>query len=70
MPNRVETVVAMLAASSLGAIFSSSSPDFGTSGVLDRFGQIAPTVLLTADGARYGGKSPPCSIASTPSRRP
>ncbi len=57
MPNRIETVIAMLAATSLGAIFSSSSPDFGPKGVLDRFGQIEPKVLIASDGARYGGKT-------------
>ena len=51
MPNRYETVVAMLAAAGLGAIFSSSSPDFGIKGVLDRFGQIGPKVLVASDGA-------------------
>ena len=56
MPNRIETVVAMLAATGLGATFSSCSPDFGLKGVLDRFGQIRPTVLVACDGARYGGK--------------
>ena len=56
MPNLPETVVAMLAATSLGAIWSSCSPDFGVQGVLDRFGQIAPKVLFTADGYSYGGK--------------
>lgn len=55
MPNIPETVVAMLAATSLGAVWSSCSPDFGVKGVLDRFGQIAPKVLLTADGYRYAG---------------
>lgn len=55
MPNIPETVIAMLAATSLGAIWSSCSPDFGVKGVLDRFGQIAPTVLITADGYRYAG---------------
>ncbi len=55
MPNLPETVITMLAASSLGAVFSSCSPDFGISGVLDRFGQIAPKVLVTADGCFYGG---------------
>lgn len=55
MPNRVETVVAMLAADSLGAIFSSCSPDFGVGGVVDRFGQISPKVLLVADGYHYNG---------------
>ncbi|MGQ9558708.1 MAG: acetoacetate--CoA ligase [Desulfurispora sp.] len=56
MPNLIQTVVAMLAATSLGAIWSSCSPDFGIKGVLDRFGQIAPKVLFTADGYFYGGK--------------
>ena len=56
LPNLPETVIAMLAASSLGAIWSSCSPDFGTAGVLDRFGQIGPKVLVTVDGYRYGGK--------------
>jgi acetoacetyl-CoA synthetase len=56
MPNVPETVIAMLATSSLGAIWSSCSPDFGVKGVLDRFGQIEPRVLFTADGYRYAGK--------------
>jgi acetoacetyl-CoA synthetase len=56
MPNIPETVVAMLATSSLGAVWSSCSPDFGVKGVLDRFGQIAPRILFTADGYRYAGK--------------
>jgi acetoacetyl-CoA synthetase len=57
MPNVPEAVVAMLATSSIGAVWSSCSPDFGIRGVLDRFGQIAPKVLFTADGYRYGGKT-------------
>jgi acetoacetyl-CoA synthetase len=57
MPNIPETVVAMLAAASLGATWSSCSPDFGFKGVMDRFGQIQPKVLFTADGYFYGGKS-------------
>ena len=56
MPNIPETVIAMLATASIGAIWSSCSPDFGVKGVLDRFGQIAPRVLFTADGYRYAGK--------------
>ena len=56
MPNIPETVVAMLATASLGAIWSSCSPDFGVGGVLDRFGQIAPRVLIACDGYRYAGK--------------
>ena len=56
LPNLPETVIAMLAATSLGAIWSSCSPDFGSQGVLDRFGQIQPKVLFCADGYRYAGK--------------
>jgi len=56
LPNLPEAIIAMLATTSLGAIWSSCSPDFGFSGVLDRFGQIAPKVLVTADGYFYGGK--------------
>ena len=55
LPNIPEAVVAMLATASIGAVWSSCSPDFGVTGVLDRFGQIAPKVLVTADGYRYGG---------------
>jgi acetoacetyl-CoA synthetase len=57
LPNVPEAVVAMLASSSIGAVWSSCSPDFGPRGVLDRFGQIAPKVLFTADGYRYAGKT-------------
>lgn len=60
LPNITEAVVAMLATSSLGAIWSSCSPDFGTKGVLDRFGQIAPVLLIAADGYRYAGKAIDC----------
>ena len=56
MPNMPETVVAMLATTSIGAIWSSASPDFGVQGVVDRFGQIEPKVLFSADGYFYGGK--------------
>ncbi len=56
MPNMPETVIMMLATSSIGAIFSSASPDFGVDGVLDRFGQIEPKILLTTDGYWYAGK--------------
>jgi acetoacetyl-CoA synthetase len=56
MPNLPETAIAMLATASLGAIWTSCSPDFGVHGVLDRFGQIAPKVLFTADGYFYAGK--------------
>jgi len=57
LPNLPEAIVAMLATTSIGAIWSSCSPDFGIKGVLDRFGQIAPKVLFTADGYFYNGKS-------------
>ncbi|MCF8061947.1 MAG: acetoacetate--CoA ligase [Deltaproteobacteria bacterium] len=57
MPNMPETIVAMLAAVSLGATWSSCSPDFGIKGVLDRFGQIRPRVLFTADGYAFKGKA-------------
>ncbi len=56
MPNRPETVAFMLATASLGAIWSSCSPDFGERGVLDRFGQIEPRVFVTVDGYWYAGK--------------
>ena len=56
LPNCVEAVVGMLATTALGAVWSSCSPDFGPMGVVDRFGQIRPKVLLVADGYRYGGK--------------
>ncbi len=57
MPNMPETIAAMLAASSLGAIWSSCSPDFGVQGVLDRFGQIEPKLLFCVDGYHYAGKT-------------
>ncbi len=56
MPNMPETIVAMLATASIGAVWSSCSPDFGVQGVVDRFGQITPKVLFTADGYFYNGK--------------
>jgi acetoacetyl-CoA synthetase len=56
MPNIPETLIAMLATTSIGAIWSSCGPDFGTPGVLDRFSQLQPTVLLYVDGYQYGGK--------------
>jgi acetoacetyl-CoA synthetase len=55
MPNMPETITAMLAASSLGAIWSTCSPDFGAKGALDRFGQIKPKVLFASDGYWYKG---------------
>jgi len=56
MPNMIETVAAMMATASIGAIWSSCSPDFGVKGVLDRFGQIEPTVFIACDGYWYNGK--------------
>ncbi len=56
LPNCVETVILMLAATSLGAIWSSCSPDFGPMGIVDRFGQIRPKVLCFTDGYRYNGR--------------
>ena len=57
LPNLPETIAAMLATASLGAVWTSCSPDFGTRGVLDRFGQIEPKALICADGYFYGGKT-------------
>ena len=57
LPNLPEAVIAMLATASLGAIWTSCSPDFGANGVLDRFGQIRPRILFCADGYRYAGKT-------------
>ena len=57
MPNVTETVVAMLAATSVGAVWTSCSPDFGFQGVMDRFGQVKPKVLFAADGYYYNGKA-------------
>ena len=56
LPNMPETIIMMLASSSIGAIFSSASPDFGVEGVYDRFGQIEPKVLITTDGYNFNGK--------------
>jgi len=60
MPNMPATMVAMLAATSMGAVWSSCSPDFGIKGVLDRFGQIKPKIIFTADGYRFKGKTIDC----------
>ncbi|WP_300452948.1 acetoacetate--CoA ligase [Accumulibacter sp.] len=60
LPNMPETVIAMLATTSLGAIWSSASPDFGVQGVLDRFGQIEPKVLLCVDAYWYNGRPVDC----------
>jgi acetoacetyl-CoA synthetase len=60
LPNCPEAIIAMLATSSIGAVWSSSSPDFGINGVVDRFGQIEPKVLFAADGYFYNGKIIDC----------
>ena len=59
LPNCPEAIIAMLAATSLGAVWSSCSPDFGINGIVDRFGQIRPKVLFCADGYTYNGKRLP-----------
>ncbi len=56
LPNVIEAVVAMLAATSIGAVWSSCSPDFGEQGLIDRFGQIEPKILFAADGYYYNGR--------------
>ena len=56
VPNTPEAIIAMLATATLGGIFSSCSPDFGIGGAADRFGQIAPKLLIACDGYHYGGK--------------
>ena len=56
LPNCPEAIIAMLATASVGAIWSSCSPDFGVNGIVDRFGQIQPKILLGANGYRYNGK--------------
>ena len=61
MPNRPEAYAVMLAAAGLGAVFSSTSPDFGTAGVLDRFSQISPTVLFACADYPYGGRRHDCT---------
>ena len=60
LPNALEAVIAMLGAASIGAVYSSTSPDFGAHGVLDRFGQIEPVVLVAADSYHYSGKRFDC----------
>ena len=60
LPNIPEAIMAALAAAAVGAVWSSCSPDFGVQGILDRFGQIEPRVLLAADGYLYGGKTHDC----------
>jgi acetoacetyl-CoA synthetase len=63
LPNGLEALVAMLATASLGAIWSSCSPDFGPTAIADRFSQVEPAVLFTVDGYSYGGK--PYDITAT-----
>jgi acetoacetyl-CoA synthetase len=60
LPNIPQAYVTAMAAASIGAIYTSTSPDFGVGGVLDRFGQVAPKVVVAADGYVYGGKSHDC----------
>ena len=60
MPNRPETVIAMLAVTSIGAVWSSCSPDFGISGIIDRFGQIQAKILFIVDGYTFKGKRYDC----------
>ena len=67
LPNCPEAIIAMLATTSIGAIWSSCSPDFGTHGVVDRFGQIEPKVLFAANAYFYNGKI--CDSRDHPSRR-
>ena len=61
MPNVPETIEAMLATAAVGAVWTSCSPDFGVEGVVDRFGQTTPSVLLFCDGYRYGGRVHDCA---------
>lgn len=60
LPNMPEAVIALLATSAIGAVWSSASPDFGVRGVVDRFGQIEPKVFIACDGYWYGGKAFDC----------
>jgi acetoacetyl-CoA synthetase len=60
LPNIPEAFVTALAAATIGAVYTSTSPDFGSSGVLERFGQVAPKVLVTTDGYVYGGRTHDC----------
>ncbi|MEO0492855.1 MAG: acetoacetate--CoA ligase [Actinomycetota bacterium] len=75
LPNRPDTHAVMLACAGLGAVFASTSPDFGTDGVIDRFGQIEPTVLFSVPDYAYNGKRHDCGgrldeiVAALPSLR-
>ncbi|PIM65839.1 acetoacetate--CoA ligase, partial [Streptomyces sp. JV178] len=57
LPNVPQAAIAMLATTAVGAVWASASPDFGSRGVIDRFGQLRPKVLFCVDGYRYGGKT-------------
>jgi acetoacetyl-CoA synthetase len=72
LPNTPEALACMLAAASIGAVWSSCSPDFGVQGVLDRFGQIGPRILFAAEGYRYNGKPVDCRprVAEVAARLP
>jgi len=72
IPNMPETIITMLACAGIGAIWSSASPDFGVQGVLDRFGQIEPKVLVAAEGYYYNGKAHDCleKVAAIAERMP
>jgi acetoacetyl-CoA synthetase len=65
LPNIAEAIIAMLATAAIGAIWTSCSPDFGVQGIVDRFGQTAPTVLFFCDGYGYGGKVHDCTARAT-----
>ncbi|VAW37106.1 Acetoacetyl-CoA synthetase [hydrothermal vent metagenome] len=60
LPNIIETIIAMLATTSIGAVWTSTSPDFGFEGVVDRFGQVEAKILFTTDGYFYNGKTHDC----------
>ena len=65
IPNIPEAVIAMLATTSIGAIWSSCSPDFGIEGILDRFSQINPKLIISSDGYFYKGKTINCKEKNT-----
>ncbi len=62
LPNIPEAYVTALAAATIGAMYTSTSPDFGSTGVLDRFGQVKPKVLVATDGYLYGGRATTASL--------
>ena len=69
VPNMPETIAAVLATASLGAVWSSCSPDFGERGILDRFGQIEPRLFIACDGYYYTGKTFDSATRSPRSRQ-